>query len=245
MRVFYILIIILTGSYLIVQTAAQVFYGKRFFPDAGELFANKKDKNLWQTVFPKNMLRLIIVLFIGAVTGLVLDAAADLAGWITMPIGLMAGIVVNFMISTVFEPIYDKRHNSAEPSDEELCELEGRVIEEIAPDNFGVIEVKHGAKNYLMRAVSANGRTLKKGVRVYVIYAQDGCCFVESEEHFFDILFEEDETEPEKEHNTDKNEITAENAGKTVSEEKPQDAKSRKKRRGRLKKKDKFKNIDL
>lgn len=243
MRLFYILIIIITGSYLIVQTVAQVFYGKRFFPDAGELFTNKKDKNLWQTVFPKNMLRLIIVLFFGAVTGLVLDAAG-MVGWLTMPIGLMAGIVVNFMISTVFEPIYDKRRNSAEPSDEELCELEGRVIEEIAPDNFGVIEVKHGVKNYLMRAVSANGRTLKKGVRVYVIYAQDGCCFVESEEHFFDVLFEEDETE--KELRTDKSEINAQEAAEGIPDDKEsEDPKGPEKRGRRRKKKDKFRNVDL
>lgn len=243
MRLFYILIIIITGSYLVVQTIAQVFYGKRFFPDAGELFTDKKDKNLWQTVFPKNMLRLIIVLFFGAIVGLVLDSAG-MVGWLTMPIGLVAGIVVNFMISTIFEPIYDKHRSSGEPSDEELSELMGRVIEDIEPDNFGVIEVKHGAKNYLMRAVSANGRTLKKGVRVYVIYAQDGCCFVESEEHFFDILFEEEETETEPK--TDKNEISAEDIGEHASDEKRSEAaKSSEKHNRRAKKKDKFKNVDL
>lgn len=198
MRNFYILLIIISGTYLIIQTVAWVFFGRRFFPDAGELFENKQDKDIWQTVFPKNMLRLIIVIFVGAVVGLLTDAAG-LIGWITMPIGAVAGIVVNFMISTLWEPIYDKHHKSAEPTDDELEGLSARVVEEIDEESFGVITVKHGSKSYLMRAVTANGRTLKKGVGVIVIYAQDGCCFVESEEHFFDILFDEEaEISPEE-----------------------------------------------
>ncbi len=43
-----------------------------------------------------------------------------------------------------------------------------------------------------MRAVSANGRRLVKGTAVVVIYAQDGCCFVESAERLYDVLFEDD-----------------------------------------------------
>ena len=192
MRNFYIVLIIFSGGYLAVQTAAWIFYGKRFFPDSGELFEDKRDKDIWQTVFPKNMLRLIIVIFAGSIAGLLTDAAG-LVGWITMPIGALAGIVVNFVISTVWEPIYDKRHKSAEPTDDELEGLSARVIEDIDEENFGVITVKHGAKSYLMRAITANGRTLKKGTSVVVIYAQDGCCFVESEEHLFDVLFEDDD----------------------------------------------------
>ena len=86
MRNFYIILIVLSGSYLTVQTVAWLFFGKRFFPDAGELFGDKQDKNLWQTVFPKNMLRLIIVIFVGSVTGILTDAAG-LVGWITLPRG--------------------------------------------------------------------------------------------------------------------------------------------------------------
>lgn len=246
MRLFYILIIILSGSFLIVQTIALIFYGKRFFPDTGELFSDKKDKDIWQTIFPKNMIRLIIVLFAGAIVGLLTDMAG-LAGWMTLPIGLTAGIVVNFMISTIFEPIYDKHHKSGEPSDEELCELTGRVVEDIEPDNFGVIEVKHGTKNYLMRAISANGRTLKKGIKVYVIYAQDACCFVESEEHFFDVLFEEDEAE--KEPKTDKNKMQTDAIGEKTdngdSDKKTADADAPKKRGRRSQKKDKHRKVDL
>lgn len=178
--------------YLLIQTVAWIFFGRRFFPDAGELFEDKKDKNLWQSVFPKNMLRLIIVIFAGSAVGFLTDAAG-LIGWITMPVGALAGILMNFMISTVWEPVYDKHHKSGEPTDDELEGLSARVVEDIDDDNFGVIKVKHGSKSYLMRAVTANGRALPKGTAVIVIYAQDSCCFVESEEHFCDILFEDGE----------------------------------------------------
>lgn len=191
MQNFYILIIVLSGAYLTVQLIAWIFFGKVFFPDAGELFADKNDKNLWQTVFPKNMLRLIIVIFAAAVAGLLMDKAG-MAGWISLPLGAVAGITVNFTISVLFEPLYYKFRKSGEPSDGELEGLDGKVVEYIDKDNYGVITVKHGSKSYLMRAVSANGNRLVKGTAVVVIYAQDGCCFVESAERLYDVLFEED-----------------------------------------------------
>lgn len=194
MTEFYILIIAFSGLYLSVQLVAWLFFGRMFFPDAGELFTNKTDRNLWQTVFPKDMLRLIITVFIAAIAGLLMDAAG-LVGWISMPLGAVAGITGNFFISMVFSPLYDKVHKSGEPSDSELEGMDGKVVEDIEEDNFGVITVKHGAKSYLMRAVPANGRRLPKGTEVIVIYAQDGCCFVESVERFYDVLFDENTPE--------------------------------------------------
>ena len=194
MRIFYILLISLSGGYLIAQTIAWVFFCKSFFPDSGMLFEDKADKTLWQSVFPKNMLRLIIVIFSGAVMGLLMDLVISI-GWITLPLAAVGGITVNFIISRVFSPIYYKMHKSGEPSEKELEGMTARVSETITKDLFGVISVKHGNNGYLFRAVSANGRRLKKGTVVVILYAQDGCCFVESEEHLYDVLFEEDSEE--------------------------------------------------
>lgn len=218
MRAFYIVLIVLSGVYLLAHVMAKVFFGKTLFPDTSELFTDKKEKNLWQTVFPKNMLRLVILVFTGSLSGLFMDLAG-MTGWVSLLFAPVAGIFFNFLISTVFSPIYLKFHKSAEPNDEELCELTGKVLEDIETDGFGVIEVRHGSRNYIFRAVSANGRFIPKGELVVVIYAQDACCFVESEEHLCDILFEdngEEETEVDGEtagideqipENTEKNEL--------------------------------------
>lgn len=200
MRNFYVILMALSGIYLAVQLVAQIFYGMRFFPDSGELFTDKKDKNLWQTVFPKDMLRLIIFVFTGSIAGLLLDAAG-FAGWSSMPLGAVAGLAVNFLISTVIAPVFDKLNKSGEPNAGELEGLSARVVEEIAEDSFGVISVRHGSKSYLFRAISANGRTLPKGCAVIVIYMQDSCCFVESESRFCDILFENDSDDENSEKN--------------------------------------------
>ena len=222
MRPFYIVLIILSGVYLLAHIMAKVFFGKTLFPDTSELFTNKKEKNLWQTVFPKNMLRLVILVFTGSLSGLLMDLAG-MTGWISLLFAPVAGIFFNFLISTVFSPIYLKFHKSAEPNDKELCELSGKVVEDVETDGFGVIEVRHGSRNYLFRAVSANGRFIPKGEKIVVIYAQDACCFVESEEHLCDILFEdngEEETEFSEENagiveqnleNTEKKELFSEN----------------------------------
>ena len=195
MKLFYMLLIAVSGAYLIAQTIAWIFFGKMFFPDAGELFENKKEKTLWQTVFPKDMLRLVIVIFAAAVLGLLMNIVISI-GWITVPLAVVGGITVNFIISRFFTPMYDKFHKSGEPNDAELDGLSARVTETITKENFGVISVRHGNKSYLFRALSANGRRLPKGTEVVVVYAQDSCCFVESEERLYDVLFEDDaETE--------------------------------------------------
>lgn len=192
MSIFYIIIIVLSGAYLTAQTIAWLFFGKTFFPDSGMLFENKKDKTLWQTVFPKNMLRLVIVIFSGAVFGVLLNLVIP-EGWITLPLAAVGGITVNFIISELFSPMYYKLHKSGEPTEAELAGMSAKVCETITKENFGVISVKHGKRGYLFRAVSANGRRLPKGTPVVVIYAENSCCFVESEEHFGDVLFEGDE----------------------------------------------------
>lgn len=190
MKVFYILLIAISGGYLTAQTIAWIFYGKSFFPDSGMLFEDKADKTLWQTVFPKNMLRLVITIFAAAVLGLLMNIAIK-TGWITLPLAAVGGITLNFIISRFFSPLYYRLHKSGEPNEKELEGMTGRVAETITKENFGVISVKHGRKGYLFRAVSANGRRLKKGEGIVVLYVQDGCCFVESEEHLCDVLFED------------------------------------------------------
>lgn len=191
MSFFYIILTVLSGAYLFAQIIAWIFFGKMFFPDSGVLFENKRDKTLWQTVFPKDMLRLVIVIFFGAVFGLLMNIVIT-EGWITLPLAAVGGIFVNFLISVFFSPMFDKIHKNAEPTEAELEGLSGKVTETITKDNFGVISVKRGSRSYLFRAVSANGRRLPQGTSVIVIYAENSCCFVESEEHFGDILFEDE-----------------------------------------------------
>lgn len=191
MSFFYIILTALSGAYLFAQLIAWIFFNKMFFPDAGELFENKRDKTLWQTVFPKDMLRLVIVIFFGAIFGLLMNLVIS-EGWITLPLAAVGGIFVNFLISVVLEPTLNKIQKNGEPTEAELEGLSGKVVETITKENFGVITVKRGNRSYLFRAVSANGRRLPKGTSVIVIYAENSCCFVESEERFGDVLFEEE-----------------------------------------------------
>lgn len=196
MKLFYILLIAVSGGYLIAQTIAWVFFGKMFFPDAGVLFESKTEKTLWQTVFPKDMLRLVIAVFVVGVLGVLMNIVISV-GWVTLPLAVVGGITVNFLISRIFMPVYNKLHKSGEPNDRELEGLSARVEETITKESFGVVNVRHGNRSYLFRALSANGRMLTRGTAVVVIYAQDSCCFVESEEHLCDVLFEEDEESEE------------------------------------------------
>lgn len=191
MRSFYIILLGLSGGYLLLQLAVYLLFGRALFPNAGELFEHKRSRAEWQTVFPKNLLRLIVFVFVTSLIGLLLDLAGAVS-WLGLPLAAAGGLGFNFLLSTVLSPLYLKVHKQGEPTEKELENMDGVVTEEISPDMYGEIKVLRGGKPYYFRAVSANGRTLPEGTEVIVIYSEDSACFVESRERFFDVLFEED-----------------------------------------------------
>ena len=64
MRTFYTILLGLSGGYLLLQLAVHLLFGRPLFPNAGELFEHTKSRAEWQTVFPKNLLRLIVFVFV-------------------------------------------------------------------------------------------------------------------------------------------------------------------------------------
>ena len=190
MRLFYLILMFLSGGYLLLQLAVWLFFGRSLFPQAGELFEHRKSRIEWQTVFPKNLLRLVIFVFVGALTGSLLDLAG-VVSWLSLPCAAVGGLAFNFLLSTVISPLYNRLHRQGRPTESELENMEAEVTEDITEDMYGEICVRRGRQTYYFRAVSANGRELPAGTPVIVIYSEDGACFVESTEHFYDILFEE------------------------------------------------------
>ena len=188
MKTFYLILLGLSGGYLLLQLAVYLLFGRSLFPDAGELFEHRKSRAEWQTVFPKNLLRLIVFVFVTSLIGLLLECAGAVS-WLALPCAAAGGLAFNFLLSTVLSPLYLKFHRQGEPSEKELENMDAVVTEEISPDMYGEIRVRHGGKAYYFRAVSANGSTLPEGTDVIVIYSEDSACFVESRERFFDVLF--------------------------------------------------------
>ena len=203
MRLFYILMLCLSGGYLTLQLAVWLLFHRALFPNAGELFERRKSRIEWQTVFPKNLLRLILFIFVSSLFGLILEAMGAVS-WLGLPCAVAGGLAFNFLLSTVFSPLYFKLHKQGEPTPSELENMDGIVTEEISPDMYGEIRVNHGGRAYWFRAVSANGRELPAGTAVIVIYCEDGACFVESAERFYDVLFDEEQPEspPDKPENS-------------------------------------------
>lgn len=191
MQSFYMILLGASGVYLTAQLAAYLFYGKIFFPNAGILFQQRKNRFEWQMVFPKNLLLLVIFIFSTSLFGLVMELLG-VVGWLSLPLGAVGGLAVNFLINAVIAPAVLKAQHSAAPTDEQLEEANAVVLEDIPADGYGRIKVKHGSRSYYFDAVSANDRLIERGERVVVLYAQDGLCFVEAEAHLFDILFEQD-----------------------------------------------------
>ncbi|MGN0649759.1 MAG: hypothetical protein ACI4KM_04920 [Oscillospiraceae bacterium] len=194
MRSFYLILILLSGGYLLIQLIANVFFGKKLFENAGVLFEEKPDKFEWQTVFPCNLTKLVVFVLTGSVTGIILDFAGA-PGWISMPFGAVGGIVFNFLLNMVISPLYLKINRIAKPSPDELAGMTAVVADPVVAGNYGSVLVKSGGREYYFAAATANGRPLAEGTSVVIISCESGLCFVESEEHFCDVLFEEEENE--------------------------------------------------
>ena len=192
MRLFYLIMLCISGGYLTLQLAVWLLFHRSLFPNAGELFERRKSRVEWQTVFPKNLLRLVVFIFVTSLFGIILDAMGAVS-WLGLPCAAAGGLAFNFLLSTVLSPLYYKLRKQGEPSPAELENMDGVVTEEISPDMYGEIKVNHGGRDYYFRAVSANGRELPAGTAVIVIYCEDGACFVESAERFYDLLFEEEQ----------------------------------------------------
>lgn len=190
MRLFYLILMFLSGGYLLLQLIVWVIFGRSLFPQAGELFEHRRSRAEWQTIFPKNLLRLVVFVFVGSVIGALLELAG-VVGWLSLPCAAVGGLAFNFLLSTAISPLYNKLHKQGRPTESELENMDAEVTEEITGDMYGEIRVKRGRQSYYFRAVSANGRELPAGTSVIVIYSEDGACFVESKERFYDILFEE------------------------------------------------------
>lgn len=191
MRTFYLILMFLSGGYLLLQLTVWLIFGRALFPQSGELFEHRKSRAEWQTVFPKNLLRLVVFVFVGSLTGALLELAG-VVSWLSLPCAAVGGLAFNFLLSTAISPLYNKLHRQGRPTESELENMDAEVTEDITGDMYGEIRVRRGRQAYYFRAISANGRELPAGTPVIVIYSGDGACFVESREHFCDILFEED-----------------------------------------------------
>ncbi len=189
LRAFYAVLGAISGICLAVQLIVYIFFGVRLFKDQGELFEKKNDRIEWQTVFPKNMTRLIIFIFVFSVTGLLLDAFGA-EGWLSMPCAAVGGITFNFLLNTVIAPLYFRLTKNGEPDDSSLEGAEAVAEEEITPEGYGAIRVRNGCRSYYYNAVSANGNIIEEGEKVIIIMCEDKMCLVESERRFFDVLFE-------------------------------------------------------
>ena len=192
LKLFYLILMFLSGGYLLLQLAVYLMFGRVLFPNAGELFEHSKSRVELQTIFPKNVLRLIVFIFVTSLIGALLEFAG-VVSWLGLPCAAAGGLAFNFLLSTVISPLYLRVHRQGEPTEKELENLDGVVTVDISPDMYGEVCVKHGGKPYYFRAVSANGRELPAGTEIIVIYSEDGACFVESRERFFDVLFDENE----------------------------------------------------
>ena len=142
-------------------------------------------------VFPKNLLLLLICVFSSAFFGLIMTGMG-MTDWITLPLAVMGGLAVNFIINAVVIPRLDKRSNSGQPTDAELDGADAVVLTEITAEDYGRIEVRHGKRRYIFDALTANGNTLPEGEKVVIIHAEEGLCFVEAQSRLYDILFVEE-----------------------------------------------------
>ena len=107
LKLFYLILMFLSGGYLLLQLAVWLLFGRELFPNSGELFEHRKSRVELQTIFPKNILRLVVFIFVSSIIGVLLECAGAVS-WLGLPCAAAGGLAFNFLLSTVISPLYMK-----------------------------------------------------------------------------------------------------------------------------------------
>ena len=116
----------------------------------------------------------------------------DINGLIAFPCSVMFGCGVNFLVMHIIKPFFTAISGDVLSEKTDISGYEATCTEKITPEGYGSVTVVYEKRSYDFNAVSVNGSVIEKGERVYILYREDGLCFVEKTSEVTDIINEKE-----------------------------------------------------
>lgn len=153
-------------------------------------FHNIKGKTIpIEHFIPHNFTMAAVFCLALGITGIPLKLLG-INGFVTFPMCLLSGAMVNFFIMHFIFPLISERPL---PKKADLSECEAVCLERMDADGYGKVSVVWNGRKYEFPAVSANGHTIEKGESVVILYKEDGVCFAERPDRIIDVLNEKEQ----------------------------------------------------
>ena len=112
--------------------------------------------------------------------------------FVSFPMSVMFGCMVNFAVMHFIKPFFVGISGDVLDEKTDIGGMPAVCTERIAGDDYGRIELTYKGRKYDFDAVSANETDIEKNDPVYVIYREDGLCFVEKQSEITDIINEKE-----------------------------------------------------
>ncbi len=113
--------------------------------------------------------------------------------FVSFPMSVMFGCMVNFTVMHFIKPFFVGISGDELDEKTDISGMEAVCVERIGGDDYGRIELVYKGRKYDFDAVSANETDIEKNDPVYVLYREDGLCFVEKQSEITDIINEKEE----------------------------------------------------
>ena len=141
---------------------------------------------------PHNITMLTIFGTAMGVCGILLKLLA-LHPFISFPVALMAGSLVNFTVMHFIKPLLSHGEGEELPRSADLSSCKAFCTEAIPGDSYGRISVTYKGGQYEFEAISEYETDIAPGEQVIVLYRDEQFCVVEKPSEVLDILISDNE----------------------------------------------------
>ena len=100
------------------------------------------------------------------------------------------GSIVNFVIMHFLKPFIENVSGTALSERDDISGYEAVCTRRIAADDYGRVSMIYKNRKYEFDAVSVNESDIEKGEKTYILYREEGLCFVEKQSEVLDIINE-------------------------------------------------------
>ncbi len=142
--------------------------------------------------FPANLTMLFVYTFFFGLSGTIYTEMG-LYWYFTLPCAIMSGSILTFLIQYPIKNRKLKAEDRVLPKGDSAAGIEGKTLEPITEDDYGVIEFAWNGEVFRANAVSANYKYISAYERIIILLEENGFYFVESVKEIYDILNDPEE----------------------------------------------------
>lgn len=175
---FYIVVTVICATAFTADMILRYMEKIRSFGMEERLHNIKGDLIPIEDFIPHNLTMITVFGMALGVFGIVMKSF-EINGLVAFPCSVAFGCIVNYTVMHIIKPFFRSVSGNTLSEKEDISGTEAVCTELITEAGYGTIELEYKKQKYAFNALSVNGTDIEKGEKVYILYREDGVCFVE------------------------------------------------------------------